>query len=179
MVKNVNSVVHCSISQKAHIQTSEVHQGASISAWGIPRADLGGAGGGTVQGWDRQKTPHPFVTAETETAKEWNSKRTEGRYSSNLVSMACFFGEWQSAEEVNVSLFPCQKQLTDPLTSFGWHCAVASPSHTQGREAGAAHKSQDEMITNVPQRPQARCTDPHFKVTLCYRQSQPTSWLLP
>lgn len=46
MVKNVNSVVHCSISQKAHIQTSEVHQGASISAWGIPRADLGGAGGG-------------------------------------------------------------------------------------------------------------------------------------
>lgn len=146
-------MVLSSVSQKAHVQTSGAHQGHLP---GIYREQTGS------MRMDTSKSPHPqvtLVTAQTETAKgsELLKEVTE-----------LFSGEQQRAE-VKVSHSPCQSQLPDPVTSFSWHAAVPFPLHTQEKEAGAAHKSQN--IWKCASAP-AACTDPAVR-----RQTEPSHQL--
>lgn len=136
----------------AVLQPSEVHRAARACAWVKQRI------WGCKRGIDQNKQKNPqilffhnsFVMAEIETNN--NNKRLLKELKSDTTAV-CFqwhvFWEWKRAEEVNVSHFSYQTRLTDPLTSFGWHCAVPFAPHTRGREGGAVHSSQDEITVSA------------------------------
>lgn len=130
---------------------------------------------------DRPKRPHPLitlVTAQTETAKGSGLLKEQAQQQPG--SHGVFFGEGQKAE-VKVSPSPCQSQLPDPLTSFSWHTTVPSPLHTQEREAGAAHKSQNiwkcaSACTDPAVRPQ---TEPSHQLAHAKEAESPSGTCLP
>lgn len=72
-----------------------------------------------------------------------NNKRFLKELKSDTTAV-CFrwhvFWEWKRAAEVNVSHFSYQTQLTRPLTSFVWHCAVPFAPHSRWREGVAVHR---------------------------------------
>lgn len=146
MVKNVNSVVYCSISQKAHLQTSEIHWG-HLYVPGAYREQIW-AGGGE----DRPKKPPLFLSQQRQKLQKTRLlKELKADTAAVWFPWHVFWGEWQRAEEMKVRLSPRQRQPTDALTSFGWHRAVPSPSHGQGREAGSAHQSrEDQKCASAP-----------------------------
>lgn len=130
---------------------------------------------------DRPKSPHPLVTlvtAQTEAAE--GSGLLKEQAQQQPCSYGVIFGEWQRAE-VKVSPSPCQSQLPDPLKSFSWHTAVPSPLHTQEREAGAAHKSQNvwkcaSAWADPAVRPQA---EPSHQLAYAKEAEPPSGTCLP
>lgn len=124
-----------------------------------------------------KKKYHPFATLLSQQRQKLRKTRILKELKADTAQVCfpghvfCRSGRGQSRWR---SVFPCQRQLTDPLTSFGWRCPVLRTAKGGKQGLPTSH----EMIQHL----QLRCTDPHLKVKLCRSNRQladPTHQLAP